>query len=115
MKPLDKIFTKIVNNLAKLSQRVKLILTEGESSLIQKVADHLTQYNITPILLLPSGGDKKASITNPNVILKTIHDFDLESLANQLFQLRKNKITLSQAQALIKNRSYLATMLLKTH
>ena len=115
MKPLDKIFTQIVDNLAKRSQRVKLIFSEGESPLIQKVADHLTQYNITPILLLPPDAIQQVSMTNPKVILKTIHDFNLKSLANQLFELRKNKITLVQAQELIKNRSYLATMLLKTH
>lgn len=105
-----------IENLKKslLSERKRIIVfPEADDSKIQNVALKLYRENlIIPLLIFKT----KKEIPNnwPKELPIVIEDkLDKSDLIEQFVQLRKDKTTLIQATALMNNRVYIGTMLVK--
>jgi phosphate acetyltransferase len=69
---------------------------------------------IKPVLVFRNPEEVPASL-DPNIEKVIISTYDLNSLANRLFELRKEKgMTLEQASKLVTMPNYFSTMLLKS-
>lgn len=109
------LFAKIKTALQGASSPVRVVFPEGEHPLIQKVAQQLTTFNVTPVLVFATWAAQQAVDVPAGVETVVIADSDGDRLARQLFNLRRGKVTLPAARTLVQQPVYFATMLLKNH
>lgn len=103
----------LIEQLKLNEHKVKIIFPEGESIMIQNVAQKLVSENLAnPILVFETKqAQMQANLTNIETIC--VQDYDLDKLANQFFELRKGKVeSVEKAKEIISKTNYFATMLL---
>ena len=91
----------------------KIVFPEGNSPLIQSVAQRLTKENLAVCFLVfktrkdvPEG---ESCFFHPLVV----EEFDLESLASKLYQIRKGKTDLVKCRLLVAQPNYFAMLMVK--
>ncbi|MGE0792830.1 MAG: phosphate acyltransferase, partial [Candidatus Woesearchaeota archaeon] len=90
----------------------KILLVEGDDERIIEAAKIILKEKIAKIVILEK--NKKINLNFPDVEIINIKNYDKKTLANKLYELRKHKgMTLQEAEKLIENENYFATMLLK--
>ncbi|WP_215826123.1 phosphotransacetylase [Spiroplasma endosymbiont of 'Nebria riversi'] len=113
---LQELLEKAKIELQSLDNKRRLIFSEGTNSKIQEVALKLKSDNyIEPILCFENKIDIPKSLLGAGIKTIAIDDSLTDELAQQLFTMRKNKITLEKAHELVQETNYFATMQLKNN
>ncbi|WP_338970203.1 phosphate acetyltransferase [Spiroplasma endosymbiont of Labia minor] len=99
--------------LIKNSIKKRIILPEGDSEKIIDTANYLQKNNIAKPIVIFKSETEVSSKLMANCEIICIDKYDLNYLANELYSLRKGKLSLEEAQELVKQPNYFATMLLK--
>lgn len=104
----------IIKKVQSYQNEIKVNLPEGVNDQMQTLAfDHFKTGNVKPILVFKSQDQVSEKIKQSNIGYYVMEEFDLQALAEFLFTLRNGKITMEQANQLINQPNYFATVLLK--
>ena len=108
------IIQNIITKLQSHTNKITIIFPEGHVPLIQEIAIKAHKYNIKPILVFKTSIDCPKSIfDNKEIDTLFIDENDLDTMANFLYQLRKNKITIDEAKELVKKPNYFSVLKVK--
>ncbi|AHI54114.1 phosphotransacetylase [Spiroplasma sabaudiense Ar-1343] len=105
--------SQIEKLLKNSSSKLKIIFPEGEEEKIINVANQIAASDFAiPVLVFRKAKEIKSNL-HKNVEIKIIENYDLEAMANNLFNLRNGKTSLETAMSLVVEPNYFATMLLE--
>ncbi|AXK51405.1 phosphate acetyltransferase [Spiroplasma alleghenense] len=106
---------EIKDKLKNGNKKLKIVFPEGDQENIVLVAQKLVEEKMAqPVLIYKKASEVPAKI-NPEIQVIIIESYDLEKMANQLVELRKNKLTIEDARPLVKEPNYFSTMLIKNN
>lgn len=102
----------LVDQLKNSKYKPKIVFPEGESLMIQEVANELIKQKLVdPILIFESDVSLKRANTKAKKI--SIETYNTTQMSNDFYNLRKNKIVnLEKAKETIIKSNYFSTMLL---
>ncbi len=110
-----KIIDKIKNEVSLLSVKPTIIFAEGWNKTIQEASVVLKKEGlVNPVLIFKTKQEYQSFNNTDGIEHFIIEEQDLTEYANLLFELRKAKgLTIEQANELVKQPNYLATLLIK--
>lgn len=111
---MGSVLKSIISKVNTNNKVCRIIFPEGWNKLIQEAGQELVlSSKIKPVLVFRHPEEVPSDLS-PEIEKIVISEYDLVSLSNKLFELRKEKgMTIEQAQKLVLLPNYFATMLLK--
>ncbi|MFX4057955.1 MAG: phosphate acetyltransferase [Spiroplasma sp. hy2] len=107
------ILKNILEKINTFSHKIKIIFPEGNSERIQTVAKQLIGTNITPILVFATRAEVPTTIDELQSEVIVAEEQNETELAEYFVELRKGKISLSEAKELVRECNYLAILWVK--
>ena len=107
------IIEEFAQEIQRYDRPIKIIFPEGDHTLIKEAVTRLIDLNIKPILVYRTEEEAACHLLPAGVQKLAITNFDTKTLGDQLYELRKNKLTLEQAHKLILEPNYFSVMMVK--
>ena len=103
----------LIQKLQKESVQKRIIFPEGVNPLVQRVAQKLTKDRLAICFLVFKTRKEVPQDLDLKIKPLIIEEYDLDDLANHLYQLRKGKVDWKESRFLVQQTNYFAIMLLK--
>ncbi|WP_338971654.1 phosphate acetyltransferase [Spiroplasma endosymbiont of Panorpa germanica] len=104
---------EVKDRLIKNNNKLRIVFPEGGEDKIIQTANKLIQENIAiPVVIFNKQSEVPKNL-DPKVEVICIDAYDTKKMAQELVELRKNKLSYDEAFLLVQQNNYFATMLIK--